>query len=132
MGIKRKVLMGLWAAIAAVGLSMAAVPASAFSVGDRVFIPMYSENLLNDGYADGLITAMNSDGTVSIRLSDVVNGKDKTLAGTCSPRPGVDIMQPTELAKRRSAARISGRLRSRSAGMPLRATARATGCLAPF
>ncbi len=101
MGIKRKVLTGVLAGAMAASLSMVALPAWAFSVGDRVFIPMYSENLLNDGYADGLITAMSPDGTVSIRLSDVVNGKDKTLAGTCSPRPGIDIMQPADLAKRR-------------------------------
>ncbi|WP_407275606.1 hypothetical protein [Halothiobacillus sp. DCM-1] len=85
----------------AVGLWVMALPAMAFSVGDRVFIPMYSENLLSDGYADGLITQINPDGTVNIRLSDVVNGQDKTLAGTCSPRPGLDIMQPADLAKRR-------------------------------
>ncbi len=97
MGTKRLGLSGLLAA----GLWMLALPAMAFSVGDRVFIPMYSENLLSDGYADGLITAINPDGTVNIRLSDVVNGKDKTLAGTCSPRPGIDIMQPADLAKRK-------------------------------
>lgn len=90
-----------WGALLAAGLWAVALPAMAFSTGDRVFIPMYSENLLNDGYADGLITAINPDGTVNIRLSDVVNGKDKTLAGTCSPRPGLDIMQPADLAKRK-------------------------------
>lgn len=97
MGIKRKI----WRSLVATGLMMVSFSAMAFSVGDRVFIPMYSENLLNDGYADGLITAKNPDGTVNIRLSDVVNGHDKTLAGTCSPRPGVDIMQPVQLAKQR-------------------------------
>lgn len=66
--------------------------AAPFAVGDRVFIPLYSENLMNDGYADGLIAAINPDGTVDITLSDVVNGDDKTLYGTCSPSGGTQIM----------------------------------------
>lgn len=63
----------------------ALVAAADFKVGDRVFIPLYAENLMNDGYADGTIQAVNPDGTVTIKLSDVVNGDDKTLYGTCSP-----------------------------------------------
>jgi hypothetical protein len=66
--------------------------AAQFAVGDRVFIPLYSENLMNDGYADGLIAAINPDGTVNITLSDVVNGDDKTLYGTCSPTGATQIM----------------------------------------
>ncbi|MBN2856575.1 MAG: hypothetical protein JXK51_10065 [Halothiobacillaceae bacterium] len=66
--------------------------AAPFAVGSRVFIPLYSENLMNDGYADGLIAAMNPDGTVDITLSDVVNGDDKTLYGTCSPSAATQIM----------------------------------------
>ena len=66
--------------------------AAQFAVGDRVFIPLYSENLMNDGYADGLIAAINPDGTVNITLSDVVNGDDKTLYGTCSPTADAQIM----------------------------------------
>jgi len=66
--------------------------AAPFAVGSRVFIPLYSENLMNDGYADGLIAAINPDGTVDITLSDVVNGDDKTLYGTCSPSGGTQIM----------------------------------------
>lgn len=61
------------------------VAAADFAVGDRVFIPLYAENLMNDGYADGIIQSINPDGTVNITLSDVVNGSDKTLYGTCSP-----------------------------------------------
>ncbi|MHB1230496.1 MAG: hypothetical protein ACYCY3_09355 [Halothiobacillus sp.] len=66
--------------------------AAPFEVGDRVFIPLYSENLMNDGYADGLIAAINPDGTVNITLSDVINGDDKTLYGTCSPTGSTQIM----------------------------------------
>lgn len=65
--------------------SGALAAAATFQVGDRVFIPLYAENLMNDGYADGIIQSMNPDGTVNITLSDVVNGADKTLYGTCSP-----------------------------------------------
>lgn len=74
--------------------------AASFKVGDRVFIPLYSKNLLDDGYADGIIQTVNSDGTVNIKLSDVVNGEDKTMYGTCSPSANSDIMTaPTARAK---------------------------------
>jgi hypothetical protein len=69
----------------ALGAQSALVSAATFQVGDRVFIPLYAENLMNDGYADGIIKSLNTDGTVNITLSDVVNGADKTLYGTCSP-----------------------------------------------
>ncbi|MHB9021065.1 MAG: hypothetical protein ACYC3A_04480 [Halothiobacillus sp.] len=76
-----KIILTLLIFLAASGLTQAAQ----FAVGDRVFIPLYAENLMNDGYADGLIASINPDGTVNITLSDVVNGGDKTLYGTCSP-----------------------------------------------
>jgi hypothetical protein len=72
---------GICLSLMSVGTSFAV----SFKVGDRVFIPLYSENLLDDGYADGIIQSMNPDGSVNIRLSDVVNGENKTMYGTCSP-----------------------------------------------
>lgn len=73
--------------------------ADPFKVGERVFIPLYSQNLLDDGYADGLIQKVNPDGTVDISLSDVVNGKDKTMYGTCSPSGGSDQIMTAQSAK---------------------------------
>lgn len=80
-------------------LSAGVSQAANFKIGDRVFIPLYSKNLLNDGYADGLISATNPDGTVNIKLSDVVNGADKTMYGTCSPSGASEQIMTAPTAK---------------------------------
>ncbi len=82
-------------------MSVGGAFAATFKVGDRVFIPLYSENLLDDGYADGIIQTMNPDGTVNIKLSDVVNGENKTMYGTCSPSGASEqiMTAPTTKAK---------------------------------
>lgn len=70
-------------------LAVASLPAHAdeskYRVGERVFIPLFAPNLKDDGYADGRIKRINKDGTVDITISKLVNGKDKTMYGTCSP-----------------------------------------------
>ncbi|MEW6766170.1 MAG: hypothetical protein AB1344_10345 [Pseudomonadota bacterium] len=54
------------------------------AVGDRVFIPMYSEHLREDGYATGIVESrQGNDATIIMR--EVVPGKGKTLYGTCHP-----------------------------------------------
>ncbi|MGE4356721.1 hypothetical protein [Halothiobacillus sp.] len=90
-------VVGICLSLMTVGTSFAA----SFKVGDRVFIPLYSENLLDDGYADGIIQRINADGTVNIKLSDVVNGEDKIMYGTCSPSGASEqiMTAPTARAK---------------------------------
>jgi hypothetical protein len=80
-------------------MSVGGAFAATFKVGDRVFIPLYSENLLDDGYADGIIQTMNPDGTVNIKLSDVVNGENKTMYGTCSPSGASEQIMTTPTTK---------------------------------
>ncbi len=57
---------------------------AAFAVGDRVFVPMPSVHLREDGYATGSIESM-ADGQYTVELRELVQGKGKTLYGTCSP-----------------------------------------------
>ena len=57
---------------------------AAFVVGDRVFVPMPSVHLREDGYATGSIESI-SDGKYIVELRELVQGKGKTLYGTCSP-----------------------------------------------
>ena len=53
-------------------------------VGDRVFVPMPSVHLREDGYATGTIESI-VDGKYTVELRELVQGKGKTLYGTCSP-----------------------------------------------
>ncbi len=55
-----------------------------FAVGDRVFIPMPSVHLREDGYATGTIEAVQGD-KYTVVMRELVQGKGKTLYGTCSP-----------------------------------------------
>lgn len=55
-----------------------------FAPGERVFVPLYSENLREDGYATGVVDSV-VDGKLRVSLTEYVKGKGKTLYGTCSP-----------------------------------------------
>ena len=57
---------------------------AAFAVGDRVFVPMPSVHLREDGYATGMIESVQGD-RYTVELRELVHGKGKTLYGTCSP-----------------------------------------------
>lgn len=54
------------------------------AMGDRVFIPLYSVHLREDGYATGEIESAQGD-ELTIIMRELVPGKGKTLYGTCSP-----------------------------------------------
>ncbi|MEW5838845.1 MAG: hypothetical protein AB1717_08450 [Pseudomonadota bacterium] len=55
-----------------------------FVAGDRVFVPMPSVHLREDGYATGMIESVQGD-RYTVELRELVQGKGKTLYGTCSP-----------------------------------------------
>ena len=57
---------------------------AALKVGDRVFVPMPSVHLREDGYATGMIESVSGD-KYTVELRELVQGKGKTLYGTCSP-----------------------------------------------
>jgi hypothetical protein len=57
---------------------------ASFSVGDRVFVPMPSVHLREDGYATGMIESIAGD-QYTVVLRELIPGKGKTLYGTCSP-----------------------------------------------
>jgi len=65
-------------------LALAGAAHAQVEVGDRVFIPMYSEHLREDGYATGIVEAREGDQAVVI-MRELVPGKGKTLYGTCHP-----------------------------------------------
>lgn len=68
-------------------LSLSVLPAlahAAFVVGDRVFVPMPSVHLREDGYATGMIESISGD-KYTVVLRELIPGKGKTLYGTCSP-----------------------------------------------
>ncbi|MFZ5465969.1 MAG: hypothetical protein ACOZAI_01760 [Pseudomonadota bacterium] len=65
-------------------LALAGAVQAQVHVGDRVFIPMYSEHLREDGYATGIVEALEGDRAVVI-MRELVPGKGKTLYGTCHP-----------------------------------------------
>ena len=68
-----------------VGFSMLPTLAhAAFVVGDRVFVPMPSVHLREDGYATGMIESISGD-KYTVVLRELIPGKGKTLYGTCSP-----------------------------------------------
>ena len=79
-------------AMAAVLLLVTGVArAAGLAEGDKVFVPMFQPNPELDGYAVGFVEALHDDGTVSLRINEVVTGKDKTLAGTCHPSGGTPL-----------------------------------------
>lgn len=65
-------------------LALAGAAQAQVHVGDRVFIPMYSEHLREDGYATGIVEAVEGEKAVVI-MRELVPGKGKTLYGTCHP-----------------------------------------------
>ncbi|MGK0673508.1 MAG: hypothetical protein ABWU16_02455 [Halothiobacillaceae bacterium] len=65
-------------------LALAGGAQAQIHVGDRVFIPMYSEHLREDGYATGIVQALEGEKAVVI-IRELVPGKGKTLYGTCHP-----------------------------------------------
>lgn len=65
-------------------LALAGAAHAQVEVGDRVFIPMYSEHLREDGYATGIVESREGDQAVVI-MRELVPGKGKTLYGTCHP-----------------------------------------------
>ena len=65
-------------------LVLAGVAQADVAVGDRVFIPMYSVHLREDGYATGIVESRKGD-EATIIMREVVPGKGKTLYGTCHP-----------------------------------------------
>ncbi|MGC9458010.1 MAG: hypothetical protein ACP5DC_10875 [Halothiobacillaceae bacterium] len=72
--------------MAAIALLFAASAlAQEFRPGDRVFIPLFSENLREDGYATGRVEAVDEQGRLDVVISRFEEGKSKTLYGTCSP-----------------------------------------------
>ncbi|MGM0517018.1 MAG: hypothetical protein ACQER6_05400 [Pseudomonadota bacterium] len=77
----------------AVVMPMAAglAQAAPFGAGDKVFVPMFEPNPELDGYAVGRVDALHDDGTVSLRIDEVVTGKNKTLSGTCHPSGGTPL-----------------------------------------
>jgi len=79
LSMKHAHRFALFAMLALAGAAQAQV-----QVGDRVFIPMYSEHLREDGYATGIVEALEGDKAVVI-VRELVPGKGKTLYGTCHP-----------------------------------------------
>lgn len=83
-------------------LAFAGAVQAQLHVGDRVFIPMYSEHLREDGYATGIIEALEGDKAVVI-IRELVPGKGKTLYGTChpganSPLSGAEVLSDNPAA----------------------------------
>lgn len=76
---------------AALLLIGAPLQAAAFEVGEKVFVPMFEPNPELDGYAVGFVETIHDDGTLTIKVNEVVTGKDKTLAGTCHPSGGTPL-----------------------------------------
>lgn len=77
--MRRAIRSALFALLVMAGAAQAQV-----EVGERVFIPMYSEHLREDGYATGVVESIE-DGQAVVIIREVVAGKGKTLYGTCSP-----------------------------------------------
>ncbi len=65
--------------------------AAEFSVGDKVFVPMFQPNPELDGYAEGMVEEVHEDGTLTLKINKVETGKDKTLSGTCHPSGGTPL-----------------------------------------
>lgn len=62
-----------------------------YKAGDRVWIPMYADNLKDDGYASGQIKNVQPNGTVDVEITEVVIGKGRTLYGSCRPDGGTAL-----------------------------------------
>lgn len=60
-------------------------------LGEKIFVPMFQPNPELDGYAVGLVEEIHADGTLTIKINQVVTGKGKTLAGTCHPSGGTPL-----------------------------------------
>lgn len=89
-------MKGLLARAMLIALMSAGVAHAEIEVGDRVFIPMYSEHLREDGYATGIVESRQGK-EATIIMREVVPGKGKTLYGTChpgasSPLSGAEIL----------------------------------------
>lgn len=76
---------------AAVLLAAGAAQAAQFSVGEKVFVPMFQPNPELDGYAEGIVETIHDDGTLTLRVNKVETGKGKTLGGTCHPSGGTPL-----------------------------------------
>jgi len=84
-----RLLSVLLAATLLIGAGVA--QASSFEVGEKVFVPMFQPNPEMDGYAVGLVKTVHDDGTLTLKIDEVVTGKGKTLAGTCHPSGGTPL-----------------------------------------
>ena len=84
---------GALAVCAALALSLMTAPLQAanFEKGEKVFVPMFQPNPESDGYAVGLVDEIHDDGTLTLKIDEVVTGKNKTLAGTCHPSGGTPL-----------------------------------------
>jgi len=83
--------------------------ASRYAVGDRVWIGLYTDSLREDGYAVGTVKEILPDGRLELTITEFVEGKGKTLYGTChpgasSPLAGAEIVenQPDRLLLRQT------------------------------
>ena len=87
--------------------SMGTVLAADYEVGDRVWIGLYTETLREEGYAVGTVKSIREDGRLELSITEFVEGKGKTLYGTChpggsSPLAGAEVVEsdPDELLLR--------------------------------
>ncbi|MBN2872239.1 MAG: hypothetical protein JXJ30_04935 [Halothiobacillaceae bacterium] len=78
-------------ALAASLLLVGPSQAAGFEKGEKVFVPMFEPNPELDGYAVGLVETVHDDGSLTLKINEVVTGKDKTLAGTCHPSGGTPL-----------------------------------------
>jgi hypothetical protein len=81
----------LFVMAAALLLATGVARAASFAEGEKVFVPMFQPNPELDGYAAGFVETVHDDGTLSLRIDEVVTGKGKTLAGTCHPSGGTPL-----------------------------------------
>ena len=80
----------MWAVLV-LSLLAGSLQAATFEVGEKVFVPMFQPNPELDGYAVGLVDQIHDDGTLTLKIDEVVTGKGKTLAGTCHPSGGTPL-----------------------------------------
>jgi len=83
--IRAKHLIGGVGLMLLLAWGVSAVSANTFRVGDRVFVPLFADNLRDDGYATGRVEAIREDGRLDVVIFRFEEGKSKTLYGTCSP-----------------------------------------------
>ncbi|MFO7582206.1 hypothetical protein [Guyparkeria sp.] len=77
--------------VAAMLLMAGLAQAAEFSVGEKVFVPMFQPNPELDGYAEGMVEEIHEDGTLTLKINKVETGKGKTLSGTCHPSGGTPL-----------------------------------------